>query len=285
MIKNNKTNKGTTSPSILGEYPKLYYPGVNKVEGIDYINVDIKSKCELGRKLSMVYSRPFNTIIGKAISIRMFANAISVPGFPMELLSKFKPTTDELKSIPKQTIKVPNYWALLAYAFCEKVKADKDLKLALFENELPFTVATKSADQTEVDFFNTKVLIDKPKYDLNFKLVRYVAIIRAVSKMIKEDKFSEEDIKEFIVQCKDVPEVELLEGVAVAINKAPANSTAKQGKVLEETPKFEPDEQVSAETSIEEEQPVEEAPEKETVETEEVATEANTEAEETTEEK
>lgn len=212
MIK--KHNNMVENNNVLNAYSTVNAPRAGEEDGVHFINVDIRSTSELGRKVSMVYSKPFNTIIGRVSSIRMFANAITIPGFPMDLLGKFKYTKEDMLRIPKDSVtKVPNYWALIAYAFCEKVKADPILKKLLTENELPFSGI---AGNKEVDFFNTKLLIEKP----NYKLGKYIAIIRIVSEMLKANKFTEIDIKDFIIKCKDVPEVDLLEGVACKLNIA-----------------------------------------------------------------
>lgn len=227
MIK--KHSSKVENNNILNKYSTVDAPRTGEEDGVHYINVDIRSTTELGRRVSMVYSKPFFTIIGQASSIRMFANAITIPGFPMDLLNKFKPTKEDMMRIPKGEVsKVPNYWALVTYAFCEKVKADPVLKKLLLENNLPFTAI---AGNKEVEFFNTKLLVEKP----NFKLGKYIAIIRIVSEMLKTNKFTDNDIKDLIVKCKDVPEVDLLEGVACKINKAPAAKVAQPGKVLSST--------------------------------------------------
>ena len=153
----------------------------------------------------------------------MFANAITIPGFPAELLNKFRPTKEEIAKIPREGSKVPNYWALIAYAFTEMVKSDQNLKKMLTENTLPFT----ATEERVVDFFGKLCPLSYP----NYKLGKYIAIIRLVSDMLKENKFTDENIKDFIVQCKDVPEVDILSGIAWPL---PAVKT--EAKVVEDVP-------------------------------------------------
>jgi hypothetical protein len=244
MIKKSTTKK-TEGSALLNQNSKIEV--INGQDGVHFINVDIKSESFLGKRLSMQYSKSFNTIIGKCISIRMFANAITVPGFPAELLNKFKPSREEIAKIPREGVKVPNYWALIAYAFTEMVKSDQNLKKLLTENTLPIT----SVEKRVVDFLGTPVPVSGP----NYKLGKYVAIIRLVSDMLKQNKFTESDIKDFIVQCKDVPEVDILTGIAWVLPEV-KTTEVKQEEPAPEVPEFTPsdtkdDEEDSAETSTE----------------------------------
>lgn len=241
---NKKTNKKVEGSALLNQNSKI--EAINGQDGVHFINVDIKSESFLGKRLSMQYSKSFNTIIGKCISIRMFANAITVPGFPAELLNKFKPTKEEIAKIPREGNKVPNYWALIAYAFTEMVKSDQNLKKLLTENTLPFT----AVERRVVDFLGTPVPVSGP----NFKLGKYVAIIRLVSDMLKQDKFTEDNIKDFIVQCKDVPEVDILSGIAWPLPQV-KKTEVKQEEATPDVPEFTPSDsqEDSAETSDESE--------------------------------
>lgn len=207
MITHGRKKHETTSPSILDKHSTIQTPATSAEDGVDYINVDFHSSTDLGRRLSMVYSKPFFTILGQTANIKTFAAAITIPNYPAEFIRKYRLTSEDFKQIPKERVSVPNYWALIAYAFCEKVKADKDLQKMLKENTLPFTAISGNK---EVNFFNTTLVMAKP----NFQLGKYVAIIRLVSDMIKNGTFKDQEIKDFIVSCKDVPEVDLLEGVA-----------------------------------------------------------------------
>lgn len=248
MIKNTTTTK--ESSSILNQHSKIDAPNMAEQDGTHFINVDIRSKSQLGKRLSMQYSKSFNTIIGRVISIRTFANAITIPGFPPELLNKFKPTKEDLARIPKEGTKVPNYWALIAYAFTEMVKQDSALKDMLIKNDLPFV----AVEERVTDFFGTPFPVSRP----NYKLGKYIAIIRLVSKLLKENKFTDENIKAFIVDCKDVPEVDILTDIAWPVKTAKPETKPEEKPEVPNVPEFQPEEQDEQEDSAEASEEVEE---------------------------
>lgn len=61
-------------------------------------------------------------------SIKNFMDYVTKPDYPYELLAKPRLRVNEIKRIPKETIGLPNYWAVLAYALTERILQDKHLQ-------------------------------------------------------------------------------------------------------------------------------------------------------------
>ncbi len=179
-------------------------------EGIDYINVSKHSETELGKKLAYGHPIKTNTVFGKIGTIRSLMEFISTPNYPTELLSKQKLEPREIKRIPSKRISVPNYWAIVAYVICERIDQDDEVKELIKNNKLTYTSFNKKRNDT---LFDKEVVIGMP----NHKMGRYLSIIRHIDTMLKEDKFTKENIKEFITACKDKPEQDIFEGTAVSI--------------------------------------------------------------------
>lgn len=178
-------------------------------DGIDYINIAMNGNTELGRRLAQGYTRNFITFLGRTNSVRSFMSAVTVPGYDLNLLSKNRITREDVATIPKTIIDVPNYWALLAYALCEKVRADKELQDMIKQNNIPFTSLGKPIEKP---LFNVMISTINVKHDM----IKYVAIVNEISKLIKEDKFNNENILDLINKCKSDPEKEIWDGIACA---------------------------------------------------------------------
>lgn len=185
-------------------------------DGVDYINVSPHGETELGRMLFLTHSHPFNTFLGKCANIKNFMSAITKVSFPIRLLSKPKLTKEEKEKIfgDKSGVKnVPNYWALIAYAFTEKVKADTKLQELLVNNNLEF-VSFKIIKNKPL--FNKYVDISIP----DESMLRYIAIIKYVETLLKEGRFNTDTITEFIEKCKYRPELDITDGIALNITIA-----------------------------------------------------------------
>lgn len=148
--------------------------------------------------------------------------ALMIPGFPLELVHK-RLTFKDFNRIPKNVrpVSLPNYYALLAYAFCQRVMSDKELQQMLKENTVPLTSYTVNKNKK---FFNKTITVT----EMNYSLGKYVGIIRYVEKLIKEDKFKTKEINKFIESVKDAPDKDLLDGVAVNITVTPNETVAKK---------------------------------------------------------
>ena len=205
--------------NILSKYSKLNnkfleaFNTNNDKEGVEFININPKSNSELGRVLAPTYSVSFPTFLGRTYSVKSFMQAINTPGYPLELLRKPKLTKADLAKIPRRVAKthLANYWALVAYALTQRVRYDKKVKAMLNKNTLEFTAYRYVQNR---EFFGKMISVT----ELDHTLGKYIAIIRYIETMIKENRFNEEDIKKFIEACKDEPEKDLLDGVALNIS-------------------------------------------------------------------
>lgn len=193
-----------------GEYSALPSYAGDKKEGVDYINISHNSESVLGKRLAPSYNLTFPTFIGDCASITNFMNAIKYESYPLSLLNKWKVTEEQFSFKTAKQLDVPNYWSLVAYALCQKVKADEELQKMMKENELPYTCFTTTVNKT---FFNKSVMITQPKTSL----ARYVAIIRHIQNMLKEDRFTDSHIEKFISDCKKFPEKDFLDGTCFTV--------------------------------------------------------------------
>lgn len=195
----------------------------------NYTNISPKSDSELGRMLYITYPCSFNTFLGKCASVKNFMTAITVPGFPLKWLTKTKFTREEKSRIFNENTgvkNVPNYWALIAYAFIERVKSDAKLQELLINNTTEFV---------SIKLTNRK-LGDRSIYvsDVDETLYRYIAIVQGVETMLKEGRFNKENIDAFVYDCKYHPETDILEGVAVklTVKEQPAKEVQSEVKLV-----------------------------------------------------
>lgn len=177
----------------------------NDKEGVDYINVSKYSESELGKMLSYGYPVKVKTVFGKLGTVRAGMDFIKTPGYPTALLGKQRLTADEVNSIPRKSTSVPNYWAIVAYIMCERIDQDSKVKKLLKENVAPIFTSFNTQDDRQ--FFKTTVKLSVP----NMKMGRYLSIIRHIEKMLKEDRFTRDDIEQFVNDCKDHPELDIFE--------------------------------------------------------------------------
>lgn len=205
-----------TVSSVL-EFYNAVQNGMNKDEmkdGVNFINITSQGETELGKMLFITYSHPFNTFLGRCANIKNFMTAITRSNFPLNFLTKTRFTKEEKAKIfadKSRVINVPNYWALVAYAFIERVKADKKLQEMLVNNTLDYVSFRVSKDKV---LFNKIVNITYP----DESLVRYIAIVKHVEALLKEGKFNKDNIDKFINDCKYHPELNILDGIATNIS-------------------------------------------------------------------
>lgn len=203
----------------------LKLPNDNEKEGVDFINISFKSDNRLARELHPNYSRTFNTILGKVASVRNFTSLITIPGYPVELVNKRNLLPEEQARIPKGRISPVNYWALVAYAICERVLQDKALKVALQKNKAYLT-AFESYEAPSL--FKGRTNLNRNVKSATLRMSNYIAILRAVSEMIKQHKFNRDNISEFIEQCKADPLKDVFEGVPDAIKAMLEQGTTEE---------------------------------------------------------
>lgn len=163
-------------------------------EGRDYISLWSGSKSVLGRALSYTNPRRFNTFIGEVSGIRRFVVYLSTKDLPISFLLKGKYTKEDHELVrSKESLSLTNYWAVVAYALIERIRNDKKLQEMIYENTLPFTAITwKKTPSILNNVPNMKVGVN------NIRLANYLAIVRNIEALIKNDMFTSANMKELI---------------------------------------------------------------------------------------
>ena len=176
-------------------------------DGVEFINIYKGCKTKLGSMLRPGYIKPFNTILGKTASVRMFLNAVTLKNFDLNLVSKLKLNKADLANMPTKTVSVTNYWSLLCYALCARVSADKELQALMKQNTLPYIVLDKPVTG---NFFGMSVQLNKIKPDS----VKYVAMVELIAKMLKEDTFTSANIEQLCLDLRTDKTKNILDGIA-----------------------------------------------------------------------
>jgi len=89
-------------------------------------------------------------------------------------------------------LKLPNYWAIMAYALCTRVSQDPKLQKWLKENTLPLTIARWEVRNKYVEE------LSKPVYVNVTQLANYLNIVRDIEKLLKEDRFVTDEVIKLI---------------------------------------------------------------------------------------
>ena len=92
-----------------------------------YINVSKYSDSKLGKVLSPGHPVSIKTLLGVVGTLRSAMVYIVTPNYPSNLLAKRSLKRFERNKIPKQTIDVPNYWAVVTYLLCLRIKEDQEV--------------------------------------------------------------------------------------------------------------------------------------------------------------
>nr|DAQ18599.1 MAG TPA: hypothetical protein [Caudoviricetes sp.]DAR60932.1 MAG TPA: hypothetical protein [Caudoviricetes sp.] len=173
---------------------KTEFPEVSGLEeGKDYISLVADSKHILGRALSINYNYVFKTLIGDVRGIGRFMQYVSTKGYPYRLVMKGQFSNKDLGIIKKlPTLKLPNYWAIMAYALCTRVSQDPKLQKWLKENTLPLTIARWEVRNKYVEE------LSKPVYVNVTQLANYLNIVRDIEKLLKEDRFVTDEVIKLI---------------------------------------------------------------------------------------
>ena len=203
---------------------KIEFPDVTgKEEGKDYISLVSESNHILGRALSINYNYLFKTLIGDVRSIGRFMQYISTKDYPYRLLMKGQFSNKDLGIIKKlPTIKLPNYWAIMAYAVCSRVNQDPKMQKWLRENTLPLTIAKwvvrdKYAPE-----------LSEPVYMNITKLGNYLSIVKDIEKLLKEDKFIDANVIDLINSYKVEPNVSVFERARLEVPEPKKKSNSKR---------------------------------------------------------
>jgi len=162
---------------------KLKLKPLEGVEDIDYINVSTQTAGVIGRKLA--YTTVFNptpTWIGKITSLRTAMDFLTIPGYPVKLLTKTKITTRDINKIPRNKVGVVNYWAIVTGLISDRILNDKKLLTMLLnlKSDVVFTsFNTKKHTTFGIDSFVTTY---------NHDIARYVEVIGNVVYILKNNK-------------------------------------------------------------------------------------------------
>ena len=191
------------SNSILSEFK------LNRNKSI--INMVKYSDSRIGKMLSVGAPIELTTIFGKIGTIRNVMDLIVTPNYPTRLLGKKKLSRDEISSIPKTIVSVPNYWAIITYIVIERIKSNDMLMGHMRTTEYSYTC----------DNVKRGVMLGKEiETSLpNKRLVRYVAIVNIVAGMIYANNFNNTTIKQFVQDAKD-EDVPLFTGVPFDVKGA-----------------------------------------------------------------
>lgn len=164
------------------------------IEGRDYISLYSGSKTIIGKGLAFTSPRKFNTFIGEVSGIRRFVIYLSTKGLPMSFLTKGRYNKeDHLLVKSNEPLTLTNYWAIVCYALCERVRQDKPLVEMIKNNTLPLTVVHwKKNPKILNDIASKLVCVNQTK------LAVYLSIVRNIEMLIKEDMFNSNNINKLI---------------------------------------------------------------------------------------
>ena len=162
-----------------------------------YINVSKYSDSELGKALLPSTPVSLPTLFGEVGTLKSAMEYIVTPNYPVRLLSKRKLKSTDVNRIPKQKIDVPNYWSVVAYLLCLRVKSDDALINMLREtDEDNKFVSYNKVNKTTLGI---KSSVYKPNTDMNM----YLHIIDSIVRMIKSSVFNDHYIRELIISYKE----------------------------------------------------------------------------------
>ena len=228
-------SKKETTPEVLYVKAKLSSFPVDKQDGVDFININMHSTSELGKRLHTGYGYPF-TLCGNLTvnSIKTFISFITRTEFPHYLLTKRKWEHEDTEKVSKERVYPRNYWALVAWAVCSRVRNDKYLIKLLKENEAPFTAFSMLEEES---FLDGKESMGIKNVKMNYGLATYVAIIRNISDMIKANEFETNKIKAFINDCKQYPDEDIFAGIPEHARNLIEGKTTTAVEATEEKPK------------------------------------------------
>lgn len=203
---------------------KTVFPEVSGLEeGRDYISLVADSKHILGRALSINYNYVFKTLIGDVRGIGRFMQYVSTKGYPYRLVMKGQFSNKDLGIIKKlPTLKLPNYWAIMAYALCTRVSQDPKLQKWLKENTLPLTIARWEVRNKYVEE------LSKPVYVNVTQLANYLNIVRDIEKLLKEDRFVTDEVLNLINSYKYDKNVSVFKNAITEVPKPKKNKSVEE---------------------------------------------------------
>jgi len=188
---------------------------LKELDGYQIVNVSKYSKDELGKALTYgTMFRPVNTVIGRITNVRVAMDYISTPGYPRALLSKKRLRYEDIKTVPKKKISVPNFWAITMHFVWERIIGDRKLinDILALEHKHEFTSFNVYTNEVRNEVTETIY------YNANMK--RYLGILRILTRVIREEKESNWNaiVYEYILKAKDRPDLKVTADTAVEIN-------------------------------------------------------------------
>jgi hypothetical protein len=183
------------------------------IPGVDepYINISKYSDCELGKVLAPGYPVSLETLFGTIGTLKSGMEYIVTPNYPTRLLSKRKLRRIDLEKIPRRKIDVPNYWAVVTYLLCLRIKSDHEVINALkkLDTETTFVSYNKVSNET----FGIKSIVHKPNTDMNM----YLHIMESIFKLIKADLFNHTYIRNLIISYKEDKDKSVFADLAITV--------------------------------------------------------------------
>lgn len=208
----------TPVPTIIYEKQRLQKFPMDWVDGVNFINISMKSKSELGRRLHSGYNHAFALFggLGACSSVRTFIGFITHEEFPEYLLTKKRWEPEDSAKVSKEKVFPKNYLALLAFAICSRIRNDAAVIKMLKENTLPFTAFKEMEEESLLE---GKDDMGAKFRDLTYGMAAYIAIIRNIEELIKADKFDNANMKKLINDCKAYPDEDIFAGLPSRVLK------------------------------------------------------------------
>ena len=194
--------------NILNKYKKLELPVDD-----NYVNISKFSNNDVGKQLSPGFGYVFDTLIGKVGNLRAAMDYVTTPGYPKKLLGKKKLSKKDIEYIAyKKKKNITNYWAIQTYLIAARIKSDETL----------IEEIKKLNDDIYITSFNVykneSLGVSSGLREVNYTMSRYVAAIRLIIDLIKNNEFNDTKIIELIEASKDDKDKPLFDGVPFEIN-------------------------------------------------------------------
>lgn len=198
--------------SILNSRKNLGDITNDDVEGVNHINISKYSTTSIGKMLAPGYPFKFDSLIGTIGNIRNAMSYITIVNGPKWLLSKKKLTTTDIDIISKKKkVNLPNYWAIITYLIAARIMSDPAL-LSLIKNSNPDMIIS-----TYNIYKDNSLGTTSRRIEMNYSISRYVAAVRLIFELIRNDNFNNESIIKLIQESKENKDVPLFEGAPFSI--------------------------------------------------------------------
>lgn len=259
--------------NFIKEFAKKYIDqDLRKVEledGATVINVSKNGTTKLGRFLSPEYPIVVDTIVfGKAGNVRNAIDFITIPGYPINLLSKPRLSPRDIGMIPKVRKQVPNYHAITAFLVGYRIIKDRGIVNLIYKNKLPYvsySFREIDMDKSRYKYLGKtplKVISNNKKMDIYLGVVRYLDELIKAYPSVKAINFEELTQKlDTLVENLMVNKEDLYVNTApVTVKQEEATVPENKKEESKQQPVPEKQEEVVKEEPAKEEKPVAEQP-------------------------